>query len=267
MLDILKSYYLFIHGLFYDIFQNKISYYASSLSWDTLFVFIPFSVVILSIFTFLPVFDFIKDNIKEILFSSLIPSNSKYILEHFDYFLHNADQLGAIGLVYMIFAVMLFFKTYDYVINDIFDMPNRGFWSAVKLYFLFMIIMPIVIGASFFFSMYLDKVSFLHEIVSYLLPFLFTWFAFFITYLLTPNRDIEVRAALISSFIASLIWYLSKSAFVFYVSHSETYSTIYGSISTVLYFFLWIYLSWAIFLHGARFCHILDKHEDVNAIS
>jgi membrane protein len=265
--DILKSYYLFIRGLFYEIFQNKVSYYASSLSWDTLFAFIPFSVVLFSVFTILPIFDSVKDNIKEIIFSSLIPSNSKYILEHFDYFLHNSDQLGAFGLVYMLFAVTLFFKTYDYAMNDIFDMPNRGFWSAVKLYFLFMIIMPIVIGASFFFSVYLDKVSFLHEIASYLLPFLFAWFAFFVAYLLTPNRDIETKAALISSLIASSVWYLSKSAFVFYVSHSDTYSTIYGSISTVLYFFLWIYLSWAIFLHGARFCHVLDKHEDINTIS
>lgn len=267
MKEIIKSYYIFIKGLFYDIFQTRVSYYSSSLSWDTLFAFIPFSVVLLSIFTFMPIFDSIKDNIKEIMFSSLIPANSKYILEHFDYFLHNADQLGAIGFVYMLFAVTLFFKTYDYVINDIFDTPNRGFWSATKLYFLSIIIAPIVIGSSFYFSIYMDEVSFLHSIIGYLLPFLFTWLGFFMAYWLTPNRDIEKSAALISSFIASLVWYISKSAFVLYVSHSATYSTIYGSISAVLYFFLWIYLSWAIFLHGARFCHILDKHEDINSIA
>lgn len=267
MREILKGYYLFIRSFFYEVFQNRVSYYASSLSWDTLFAFIPFSVVLLSIFTFLPIFGEVKENIKDIIFSSLIPSNSQYILKHFDYFLHNADQLGTIGLIYMLFAVTLFFKTYDYAINDIFDTPNRGFLSAARLYTLFIILMPMIIGASFYFSVYLDKVSFLHEIASYILPFLFTWLAFFTAYLFTPNRDIEKSAAAISSFIASLVWYISKSIFVIYVSHSATYSTIYGSISTVLYFFLWIYLSWAIFLHGARFCHILDEHEDINRIS
>jgi len=256
-----------LKGLFLEVFQNRVSYYSSSLSWDTLFAFIPFSVVLLSIFTILPIFDEVKDNIKEIMFASLIPANSKYILEHFDAFLHNSDKLGVIGFFYMVFAVTLFFKTYDYVINDIFDTPRRDFVRALRLYLLFMLLIPIVIGASFFFSLYMDRVTFFHEVIGLVLPFAFTWFAFFAAYWLTPNRDIEKSAAIISSFIASLVWYISKSLFVVYISHSATYSTIYGSISTVLYFFLWIYLSWAIYLHGARFCHILDKHEDVNSIS
>ncbi|HEY9130030.1 MAG TPA: YhjD/YihY/BrkB family envelope integrity protein, partial [Sulfurovum sp.] len=73
-------------------------------------------------------------------------------------------------------------------------------------------------------------------------------------------------AALISSFIASLVWYISKSAFIFYVLHNKTYATIYGSISTLLFFFLWIYISWAIFIHGLKFCDLLNKNEEIDHI-
>jgi len=56
------------------------------------------------------------------------------------------------------------------------------------------------------------------------------------------------------------------SAFIFYVMHNKTYLSIYGSISTILFFFLWIYISWAIFLHGLRFCYLLDKDDLIEKI-
>jgi membrane protein len=90
--------------------------------------------------------------------------------------------------------------------------------------------------------------------------------AFYITYQLSANLTISRRAATTSSFIASLIWYLSKSGFVFYVMHNKTYTSVYGSISTVLFFLLWIYISWAIFLHGLRFCYLLHKGIKIDKI-
>ncbi|MCF6207381.1 MAG: YihY/virulence factor BrkB family protein, partial [Sulfurovum sp.] len=89
---------------------------------------------------------------------------------------------------------------------------------------------------------------------------------FYITYPLSAWIRIKMRASLTSSFIASLIWYLSKSGFVFYVTHNKTYTSVYGSISTVLFFLLWIYISWAIFLHGLRFCYLLHKGVKIEKI-
>jgi membrane protein len=42
--------------------------------------------------------------------------------------------------------------------------------------------------------------------------------------------------------------------------------SIYGGFSILLFFFLWIYISWAIFLHGLKFCHLLEVDEEIEEI-
>jgi membrane protein len=99
-----------------------------------------------------------------------------------------------------------------------------------------------------------------------MVPYLIVWLVFYIAYQLSARTHIDFVAALSSSFISSAIWYVSKSAFVFYVVHNKTYASVYGGISTVLFFFLWIYISWAIFLHGLRLCYLIDKNDDIDKI-
>jgi membrane protein len=200
-----------------------------------------------------------------------MPTDSKVIMEHINTYMENSDKLGYVGAFYVIFAAIMFFKNYDYIVNDIFDTPSRTVWQAVKTYTLLVIILPVLMALSFFLSSfiqgYLDKTSITSIIHLYsFLPYFIIWMIFYVAYQLSANIHIEVSAALISSFIASLIWYISKSAFIFYVVHNKTYASIYGSISTILFFFLWIYISWAIFIHGLKFCDLLNKDEEIEHI-
>jgi membrane protein len=268
---VLYDYYLFIRDFFKDLFDDRLGHYASSLSWSTLFSMIPLLVIVLSIFTYLPIFDKVYDRIQRLIFSNLMPTDSKVVMSYINQFIESTDKLGLLGAVYVIFAVLMFFKNYDYIVNDIFGVPTRSFWSAVKTYFKLLIIIPLMIGLSFWLSSliqsYLDKnalTSFIH--LYSIIPYLIVWMMFYIAYQLSPNTQVDVSAAMISSFIASLIWYLSKSAFVFYVLHNKTYASIYGSISTLLFFFLWIYISWAIFIHGLKFCALLEKEDEIEKI-
>jgi membrane protein len=268
---IFKNYYLFIRDFFKDLFDDRLGHYASSLSWSTLFSIIPLLVIFLSIFTKMPLFENMYDKVEKLIFSNLMPTDSKVIMEHINTYMENSDKLGYVGAFYVIFAAIMFFKNYDYIVNDIFDTPSRTLWQAVKTYTLLVIILPVLMALSFFLSSfiqsYLDKTSITSIIHLYsFLPYFIIWMIFYVAYQLSANIHIEVSAALISSFIASLIWYISKSAFIFYVVHNKTYASIYGSISTILFFFLWIYISWAIFIHGLKFCDLLNKDEEIEHI-
>jgi membrane protein len=268
---IFKNYYLFIRDFFKDLFDDRLGHYASSLSWSTLFSIIPLLVIFLSIFTKMPLFDDMYEKVETLIFSNLMPTHSKVIMEHINTFMQNSDQLGYVGAFYVTFAAIMFFKNYDYIVNDIFDTPSRTLWQAIKTYTLLLIILPVLMALSFFLSSfiqsYLDKTSITSIIHLYsFLPYFIVWMMFYVAYQLSANVHIEVSAALISSFIASLIWYISKSAFIFYVVHNKTYASIYGSISTILFFFLWIYISWAIFIHGLKFCDLLNKDEEIEHI-
>lgn len=268
---IVKNYYLFIRDFFKDLFDNKLGHYASSLSWSTLFSIIPLLVIMLWIFTTMPIFGSVYSKVENLIFTNLMPTDSKVVMQYINTFIKSTDKLGLIGVVYVTVAVFMFFKNYDYIVNDIFSSPSRSFWNATGTYLLFLIIIPILMGTSFYLSSfmqtYLDKSSITSAIHLYaFLPYFIVWMMFYVAYQLSANIKIDIQAALISSFIASLVWYLSKSAFVFYVVHNKTYASIYGSVSTVLFFFLWIYISWAIFIHGLKFCDLLNRDEEIDHI-
>ena len=268
---IFKNYYLFIRDFFKDLFDDRLGHYASSLSWSTLFSLIPLLVITLSIFTSMPLFSEVHQNIEKLIFSNLMPTDSKLVMEYINNFIASTGKLGILGTIYVLFAVFMFFKNYDFIVNDIFDTCSRSFWHAVKTYMLLLLIIPLLLGSSFYVSNiiqgYLDKNSITSIIHIYsFLPYLIVWMMFYVAYQLSANVHIDFHAALVSSFIASLIWYLGKSAFVFYVVHNKTYASIYGSISTLLFFFLWIYISWAIFIHGLKFCDLLNRDEEIEHI-
>jgi membrane protein len=185
--------------------------------------------------------------------------------------MENSYKLGYVGVLYVTVAAILFFKNYDYIVNDIFGVANRGLFSALKTYTLLLIVIPLMMGASFYLSatmqFYLDRYSITDSIhLIYFLPFLIVWMVFYLLFQFSANTKVALSSAAISSFITSLIWYLSKNAFLYYVLHNKTYMSIYGSVSTLLFFFLWIYISWAIFLHGLKFCDLLNKEVEIDHI-
>ena len=268
---IFGNYYVFLRDFFKDLLDDRLGFYASSLSWNTIFSIIPLLVILLYVFTTLPLFHEVYDNVQKLVFTNLMPTQSKVIMDNINTFIANSDKLGYVGAFYVTFAAIMFFKDYDYIVNDIFELPSRGIVKSIKTYLLLIVLLPMMMGASFYLSSfiqgYLDKTTVTSMIHLYsILPYTIVWSAFYIAYQLSANTRIKKRAAIVSSFIASLVWYLSKSGFVFYVMHNKTYTSVYGSISTVLFFLLWVYISWAIFLHGLRFCYLLDKTDEVEEI-
>ncbi len=268
---LIKEYYIFIRDFLSALFQDKLSYYSASLSYYTLFSIIPLLVIILSIFTNLPLFEDVYKEIQNMLFENLMPTHSKEILGYINTFVENSGQMGMMGVVYVLFASMMFFKNYDYIVNDIFGSQRRNFWSSVTLYWTLVTLTPIMMVLSFYLSSQLQVRLDKHDITNgihllQILPFFIVWSMFFLTYKISANTHVSLKAAGISSFIASLAWYLAKSGFIFYVLHNKTYMSIYGGLSILLFFFLWIYISWAIFLHGLKFCHLLEDDREIEAM-
>jgi len=263
--------YIFFRDFAKALFDERIGYYASSMSWNTLFAIIPILVILLAIFTSLPVFDSLYNQIHDLLLKNFLPTDSQEIMSHIDQFVANSGKLGIMGVSYVLIAAIMFFKDYDFVVNDIFETRKRTIWEALATYIGLVIIVPLMLGISFYLSSviqhYLNKseiTSIIH--IYYFFPFLVIWGMFYISYQLSARKKISKIAAVASSFAASSVWYLAKSGFIFYVTSNKTYTSVYGSISILLFFFLWIYISWAIFLYGLRFCYLLDKEKEIRKI-
>jgi len=258
-----------ILGLIKGFFDKDLSFYAASLSFYTIFTIIPLLLFSLSIFTQLPVFDTLSDKIKELIFSNLIPTNTDAIAIYIDGFLANSVKMGVVGFVSIFIASIMFFHNYEYIVSKIFQSNIRGFWQSLTIYWTMLTLMPVALAVSFYLSNIIQEFLTSNSFTSWinfleLFPYLIIWAIFFVTYKISANIDIDFKAVLFSSFITSSAWYIAKSAFIQYVFHNNTYNTLYGSFSILLFFFLWLYISWIIFLYGLKLCSILHNRVQNN---
>jgi membrane protein len=248
----------------YNFFDDDISYYASSLSFYTFFSLVPLLLIILSILPNLPVFEEYYIKMQNFIFSNIAPTSHEVISDYINSFLDNSLKLGMVGLIYVIVATMMFFRNFESLANKIFGLEPQSFVKSIPVYWTMITLSPIGFAISFYISgviqTFLDKI-FVSSLINILeiLPFLIIWFVFYLTFKIIINKDLDFKATLTSSFITSVVWYLAKSLFVYYVFYNTTYSNMYGSFSSIFFFMLWIYFSWIIFLYGMKVCAILDK--------
>ena len=246
--------------------DHNLLHYASSLSFHTVLALIPILLISLYIFTKLPNFDEYYFKIKKFIFDSLLPIHHDGVFENIDKFMQNTSGLGIIGIVFVLYVSIMFFDDFEYVINKIFKKPPRGFFHSISIYLALTLIMPLglllsiflgikasVLMASYQYTNWIDIIS--------LSSYLVIWIAFCIIYYISPNAKVYIKSAISSAFVSSLVWYISKTVFVYYVTINKTYTTIYGSFSTIMFFFIWIYASWIIFLYGAKLCYYLNEKE------
>ena len=240
---------------------DELAYFAASLSFYTVFSIIPMLWVLFFVMSKFDAFSAYYLGVKSFLVGNLIPAHTEMVGKYLDEFLENSKKMGLWGFVYVLVASLFFYQNYQYVVNKIFHVANNSFWHAIGTYLILAFLMPLTLGGSFYFSDYLHKVLGEYENsfgVFSSLSYILIWMLFFVIYKVSPNMRIHVRVALASSLLVSIVWHVAKTMFVYYVIMNKTYASLYGSFSVLLFFLLWVYLSWFMLLHGLRLCFYLQ---------
>ena len=68
-----------------------------------------------------------------------------------------------------------------------------------------------------------------------------------------PNARTRFRDVWVGAILTGLLWRAALSGFSWYVRHNQRLSMIHGSITTVVVFLLWIYISSVILMYGVEF--------------
>ena len=256
----LLTYIKFFTSTFVD---KELTLFAASLSFYTIFTIIPLLLIMLTLLTSLPSFSEHYETIKIFIFSNLMPVNSEAIMEHIDGFLETSGKMGVMGFAMILVASLLFFKNFEYIANRIFDAQPRGLWDSITTYWTMLTLTPIALGISFYITGYIATLMASNTLTSSfnilpLVPYLIIWGLFFLLFQISANTKVNPKASAISSFIISIVFNLSKNAFVYYVFLNKSYTTIYGSFAILMFLFLWIYVSWIIFIYGLKLCYVID---------
>ena len=245
--------------------DKSLYHYAASLSFHSVLALIPFLFISLSLFFQLPSFKEHSLAIQNFIASSLLPTNAEQFSSYLESFLSNSSHLGLMGVIAMIFTTVMFFTDFEYVITRLSATKPRSFFMRLSIFWTLLTLMPLGLAFSLWLSTFLnDFIKQLDMGINFfeILPYIIIWAIFGITYGVCINRKLLIKDIFLSSFLASIGWNISKLLFVSYAFYNKTYTSIYGSMSILLFFFLWLYVSWIVFLFGLKFLIKLSEVHD-----
>jgi len=95
--------------------------------------------------------------------------------------------------------------------------------------------------------------SLLVAALSRILPFIFSLTIFLLIYKFIPYTTTYWRYIWPGALLASVLFEVSKSVFVFYVDNFANFEEIYGSLASIIVLMAWTYFSGLILITGAEF--------------
>jgi len=238
---------------------------AGSLTYTTLLALVPLMTVTLSIFSAFPAFQQLQDEAQRLIFENLVPSVSGEVQAYIDQFVGNAAALTGFGTIFLAVTAILLFFSVEGAFNAIWRAAEpRNITLRLLSFWAVLTVPPLLLGASL--SVSSGILNDVREtggqaigVVRALMPGLFEWAAFTLMYLSLPNREVSWKDAAVGGLTAALLMEVSKAGFGLYITAFPTYQTIYGALSVVPIFLVWLYAVWSIVLFGAEVAATLPE--------
>ncbi|MGB2741117.1 MAG: virulence factor BrkB family protein [Cognaticolwellia sp.] len=258
--------------LFINNFKNeRIHVTAGYLSYVTLMSLVPLMVVMLSVMTAFPIFSEIRELIENFVYQNFVPASGDVVQEHITGFVSNASKMSAVAITALFIFAMLLISAIDKCLNKLWRVDEkRRVITSFSMYWMVLTLGPVLVGSSIVMSSYiLSLVSLgdydllgLTNIFVRALPLFASIAAFFILYMVVPNKIIPVKFAIAGATLAAILFEIAKKSFAIYVTHLPSYQAIYGALSSIPILFLWVYLSWLVVLVGALFTVSLEDFDN-----
>ena len=242
---------------------------AASLSYTSLIAVVPLFAIGLAIFSAFPVFDGVKEQVKEFLLRNFVPTIEQEVSQYFAEFIDAAAQLTTIGVVGIAITAILMLSTIENSLNFIFKVTRpRRLTTKITLYWTVITLGPLLLGTAFSMRGYLYTLQkFMAAdgetgrfFFSCMIPPLMTILSLMLVYVLVPNKKVRLAGAAVA---VVLFWFL-RQGFALAVLNNATYKTLYGAMAVIPVFLIWMYLSWAVVIFGAVVTAALDEFRQFN---
>lgn len=248
--------------------KDRITVTAGHLAYVSLLSLVPFIMVFFTILSAFPAFAEVRGELENFVFNNFVPHAGDVLQKYMTEFVGNASQMGAVSILFLVLVALLLISNVDKTLNLIWQTRiSRRPIFTFSIYWMVLTLGPLLMGASVVMTSYLvgltafadEYTPGLTTILLKTLPFFTSIAAFFILYMVVPNKTIKPRHAAYGSLLAALLFEFSKKGFALYVSSFPSYQVIYGALAVVPILFVWIYLSWMVVLIGAEFTVLIEK--------
>jgi len=247
---------------------------ASALAYATLLAIVPLAALGFSMFASFQVFEKMAEHIRSLMLQYLLPTSQQAVEQYLGSIAEKTTTLSVFGIIGLMLTATALLNTMEEAFNDIWRITRARPWlSKFMIFWSTLTLAPILIAASITVTSYFAALPVLEHVahganalgqVPFLLPWLLSALAMCLMYTVLPNTHVPLRQALAGGLIAGTLFEASKLAFTFYVTDIANYEKVYGALSTLPIFLIWLYLSWVIVLLGAEIVFCLQHPEQSN---
>lgn len=234
---------------------------AASLSYTSLLALVPLMAIIFAVLAAVPALEGFRHELQEFMFANLMPESGDTFAQYFAGFLANAGKMTGFGIIGLALTAVMLINTIFAAMNLIFHVQKpRPIPLRIAVYFGVLIAGPLVLAASFSLATYILTLTKALQVEAFtglvgrltrFVPALLLIFGFATFYKVVPNCRVAWRDALAGGLAAGLIFAGLRWLFGIYLIYFPTYQTIYGALSAVPVFLLWLFMSWSVVLAGA----------------
>lgn len=269
---------LFLKRVYQKARENDIFIHAMGMVYITILSMVPFlifSFYIMTLFNFFGKIDTIVEEIKALILNNLAAGTGESLINYLEIYIINVDieQLGIISFISLIFIIVFMLARVEMTFNNIWNVKEHrdlfkrfvSFWTFITLgtFTITMLLTLSLLFAERYLGLWLsgEQIS-QSSIFSYII-FSFNFLIFIIAYYLVPNTEVKPTAALFAGLFSGFLFILSKNLYGIYTSNIITYSQVYGPLSIIPIFLLWLYLIWLIVLLGAVISYVFQHRSSL----
>jgi len=273
--------FLFVKRVYQKAKENDIFIHAMGMVYITTLSIVPFlifSFYIMTLFNFFGKIDTIVEEIKALILNNLAAGTGESLIEYLEIYILNVDieQLGIISFVSLIFIIVFMLARVEMTFNNIWNVREHrdlfkrfvSFWTFITLgtFSITMLLTLSLIFAERYLGLWLSGDQISQSTIFSNILFSFNFLIFIIAYYFVPNTEVKPEAALFAGLFSGSLFILSKRIYRIYTSNIITYNQIYGPLSIIPIFLLWLYLIWFIVLLGAVISYVLHHRSGLKYI-
>lgn len=240
---------------------DPITLRASALTYLTMLSIIPLLAVVFSIFQAVVGQAELQRDLEELILDNLAVGARENIGPWISTYVSNASgtAIGGIGFALLLFSAVSLLANVEKALNHTFHAPRpRPLVLRFGIYWCLLTLGPILLALSVAATALVQSASALEwmgpirRMTFTFAPFFVTWLGLLLLYVIVPATKVSVRAAALGAMVSGSAWEIAKIGYAAFSAGSVRKNAIYGSLSAIPIFLVWVYLSWLIVLFGAR---------------
>lgn len=263
-----------VHAVVGEVLDGQLTLRAMSLVYTTLLSMVPLLAVSFSVLKGFGV----HNQLEPLLLRVLAPlgERSAELTENVIGFVDNVKvgYLGGLGLALLIYTVVSLIQKIERAFNYAWHTAQtRSLGQRFSNYLSVIMVGPLLVFSAIGLTATLMSTAAVQwvasiepfgtalNLVTQLVPYALVILAFAFVYGFVPNTRVRPHAALVGALVAGVAWESWGLFFASFVAGSARYTAIYSGFAVLIFFLIWLYVSWLILLLGASIAFYVQHPE------